>query len=48
MSREGLEVTSQAEVLQGKAWTVPTLVDTTLFLRDRRVIKAIDVGVPSG
>ena len=44
MSRDGLEVIDRAEVLTGRAWTVPTLVDTTLYLRDRRVIKALDVG----
>ncbi len=44
LSREGLEVISQAEVLTGRAWTVPTPVGSTIYLRDRQVIKALDLG----
>ena len=44
MSRDGLEVLSRAELLTGRAWTTPTLVDTVLYLRDRRVIKAVELG----
>ncbi|HVS13687.1 MAG TPA: PQQ-binding-like beta-propeller repeat protein [Thermoanaerobaculia bacterium] len=44
MSRAGLEILDRAEVLSGKSWTAPSLVGTTLFLRDRRVIKALDLG----
>lgn len=48
MSRQGLEILSRAEVLQGKAWSAPTLVGTVLYLRDRRQIKAVDLGAPQG
>ena len=44
VTRDGLEVISEAEVLKGRAWTAPTPVGTVLYMRDRRVIKAIDVG----
>jgi outer membrane protein assembly factor BamB len=41
---EGLEVHSQAKVLERLAWTAPTLIGTTLYLRDHRTIKALDLG----
>jgi N-acyl-D-aspartate/D-glutamate deacylase/outer membrane protein assembly factor BamB len=44
VSPEGLTVHARAEVLTGTAWTAPTLVETTLYLRDRQVIKALDLG----
>jgi len=44
VSPEGLNVISRAEVLTGTSWTAPTLVGTTLYLRDRLVIKALDIG----
>ena len=44
VSPEGLNVVSRAEVLTGTSWTAPTLVGTTLYLRDRLVIKALDIG----
>ena len=44
MSREGLEILSEADILEGRSWTVPTLVGTVLYLRDRRQIKALDLG----
>jgi len=40
-----LKVFSKARVLDGNAWTVPTLAGRTLYLRDRRVIMALDVGM---
>ena len=43
MSRDGLEVISKAEILTGRAWTVPTLVGTTLYIRNREEIKALDL-----
>ena len=43
MTRDGLEVMDSAEVLDGKAWSAPTLNDGVLFLRDRQQIKAIDL-----
>lgn len=40
----GLEVHARCEVLKSHAWTVPTLVGTTLYLRDRRTILTLDLG----
>jgi len=45
MTPEGLEVHSQAKVLERLSWTAPTLVGTRLYLRDQRTIKALDLGV---
>jgi N-acyl-D-aspartate/D-glutamate deacylase/outer membrane protein assembly factor BamB len=44
VSPDGLTIHARAEVLTGTAWTAPTLVGTTLYLRDRQVIKALDLG----
>ncbi len=41
---KGLEVLGKAQVLSGTCWTVPTLVGTRLYLRDRTTIKALDLG----
>jgi len=41
---EKLEVLSRASVLESIAWTPPTLVNTRLYLRDRRNITAFDLG----
>ena len=41
---EGFEVHARAQVLNTRAWTVPTLVGTTLYLRDQREIVALDLG----
>ena len=40
----GLDVNAKATVLTNKAWTVPTLVGTRLYLRDRATIKALELG----
>ncbi|MEL7060563.1 MAG: PQQ-binding-like beta-propeller repeat protein [Acidobacteriota bacterium] len=40
---DDLEVVSEAQVLERVAWTVPTLVDQTLFLRDQQRIVALDL-----
>lgn len=34
----------EAEVLSGRAWTAPTVVGTKVYLRDRTVIKALELG----
>ncbi len=39
-----LVVHASAKVLEKSAWTVPTLVGTTLYLRDNRRIMALDLG----
>ena len=43
-SATGLTVHAKAAVLGHTAWTAPTLVGTTLFLRDRKQIVAVDLG----
>ena len=45
---EGLTVHSEVELLDGTAWTVPTLVGTTLFIRDKTNIMALDLGRSRG
>ena len=39
----GLTVHARADVLATKAWTVPTVVGTRIYLRDRAVLKALDL-----
>jgi outer membrane protein assembly factor BamB len=41
---EGLTVHAKVLMLTPNAWTLPTLVGTRLYVRDRRVIIALDVG----
>lgn len=41
---EGLEIHAQAQVLEEKSWTIPTLVGTRLYLRDNRTIMCLDLG----
>jgi hypothetical protein len=43
LSPKGLTVHSRADVLSTRAWTVPTLVGTMLYVRDRAEIKAFDL-----
>jgi outer membrane protein assembly factor BamB len=40
----GLKVHSKVALLEKTAWTVPTLVGTKLYIRDRRSIMAVDLG----
>lgn len=44
VSPAGLKVISKVSVMKNLAWTVPTLVGTRLYLRDRRTIMALDLG----
>jgi hypothetical protein len=44
ISPNGLQVHAKASVLTNRAWTVPTLVGTRLYLRDRATIKALELG----
>lgn len=41
---EGLTIHGRWPVLTPRAWTIPTLVGSTLFLRDQKVIKALNIG----
>lgn len=40
----GLKIHGKTSVLTHRAWTVPTLVGKRLYLRDRKNIKALDLG----
>ena len=42
-STPGLTVHAKAAVLSHTAWTAPTLVGTTLYLRDRQQIVALEL-----
>ena len=42
-NRQGLNVLAKSSVLTNRAWTVPTLVGTTLFVRDRAKMMAFDL-----
>jgi outer membrane protein assembly factor BamB len=41
---QGLTVLSRVELLKRKAWTAPTLVGTTLYVRDQERLVALDLG----
>jgi hypothetical protein len=43
-SREGMKVLAKASILTNRAWTTPTLVGTTLYVRDRKNLVAFDLG----
>jgi TPP-dependent 2-oxoacid decarboxylase len=43
LSPEGMNVRWNVQLLQGVAWTSPTLVGTKLYMRDRRTIMALDL-----
>jgi len=47
-SKEELKIHSQFQAAEPDALTSPTLVGSTLFIRDLKHIMAFDVGVPSG
>jgi outer membrane protein assembly factor BamB len=44
LTAEGLKVLSRASVAKATSWTVPTLLGTTLYVRDRVNIMAFDLG----
>jgi len=44
LTPEKLEVLSTAQVLEKIAWTVPTLSGTHLYIRDQKMIRALDLG----
>jgi outer membrane protein assembly factor BamB len=43
LSPTGLNVLARASVLQGTSWTVPTLVGSRLYVRDRKNMVALDL-----
>jgi hypothetical protein len=44
LTPDGVTILSEAKVLETTSWTVPTLVGTTLFARDRERVLALDLG----
>ena len=44
MTPEGMTVLARAPLFNSISWTVPTLVGTTLYARDRQKIVALDLG----
>jgi outer membrane protein assembly factor BamB len=44
VSPQGLKVLSRAQILEHLAWTPPTLVGRTLYVRDRKTMAAYDLG----
>jgi outer membrane protein assembly factor BamB len=44
LSPEGVTVLARAKLFETRSWTVPTLVGTTLYARDREKIVALDLG----
>jgi len=47
LSPERVEILAESRVFETTSWTVPTLVGTTLYARDREQIVALDLGDPS-
>ena len=47
LSPSGLERLATTQLFDTRSWTVPTLVGTTLYARDRARIVALDLGVPA-
>ena len=43
LSPEGMQVRWRVQLLEGNAWTAPTLVGTKLYVRDRRTMMALDL-----
>ena len=43
VSPQGAKVLSKFQLFDGRAWTVPTLVGSTLYARDRKSIVALDL-----
>lgn len=46
LAPEGVTILSQAKIFETVSWTVPTLVGTVLYARDREKIVALDLGGP--
>jgi outer membrane protein assembly factor BamB len=42
-SRSGLNVLAKAPLLTNRAWTVPTLVGSRLYVRDRKSMMAVEL-----
>jgi hypothetical protein len=44
LAPEGLTVHAEAQILTKLSWTVPTLVGSRLYVRDRKTIAAFELG----
>jgi hypothetical protein len=44
MTPQGVTIHSEVKLFETTSWTVPTLVGTTLYARDREKIVALDLG----
>ena len=44
MSPDGMTVLARATLFETVSWTAPTLVGTTLYVRDREQVVALDLG----
>ena len=42
-TKQGLRIDARAQVLTGMSWTPPSLAGTTLYLRDWKVLMALDL-----
>jgi hypothetical protein len=47
MTPSGADILSRAKIFDTVSWTVPTLVGTTLYARDREKVVALDLGEPT-
>ena len=45
LSPDGVSIGAQAKIIDEQAWTTPTLVGTTLYVRDQSDIRALDLGI---
>lgn len=43
VDKSGIKILCRATLLKNQAWTVPTLIGSTMYLRDRHVIMALDL-----
>lgn len=46
--REGIEILAKAKILERISWTVPTLIGTRLYVRDRKSMKAFELADAKG
>jgi hypothetical protein len=44
VSPQGMKVLARAQLLEHRAWTPPTLIGRTLYVRDRKTLAAFDLG----
>lgn len=44
VTREGMTIRSQCQLTEQESFTAPTLVGTTLYVRDEMHVMALDLG----